>query len=140
MNVCKILDLTPVVALTSWGTIHFPEEKRIIEFVVDIRGGMWNSLRYGPCIPAPEGGFPEIRSGQEKYLEVFEDLNDDFKAQMICKEGLSAEEVGRLVLGELHRVDFPYSLTKELASLKKRLEVCGSPASEVKSRKRFEVE
>ncbi len=140
MNVCKILDLTPGIEMTSWGTIHFPEEKRIMEWVVNVISGRWRSLRYGSCKRAPEGGFEEIRAGHARLIEELRGLHEQTHLEMICKEKVSEEEILRLVLGELPRAKFPHSIEKETAALRFRLETCAAPASEVQSRRRFEVE
>lgn len=139
MNVCKVLDLTPGLEMTSWGTVHFPEEGRIMEWVVNVIRGKWRSMRYGPCQRAPEGGLREIEAGQRAYLEAFKENEPAFKAQMICKEGLSDDEAVKLILGELSRAEFPHSLQSEVEKLQIRLELCRAP-SPTKAPRRFRVE
>lgn len=139
MNVCKILDMTPGTEMSSWGTIHFPEEKRIIEWVVNVVHAQWRSLRYGQCERAPSGGFDEIREGHEELLAGLNLLHPKARAEMICKEGISEDQVIRLVLAELQKAGFPYSLTKEANSLKRLLESCRTPVP-AKAARRFQVD
>ncbi len=140
MDVCKILDLTPGIEMTSWGTIHLPEEKRIMEFVINVLNGRWRSLRYGSCMRAPQGGFSDIKKGHEEHLAAFDDLDPGkLKVQMICKEGVTVDEVIRLVHGELGRSGFPHSLEKEADALRDRIERCRMPV-ERKTKARFKVE
>jgi hypothetical protein len=136
MNICKILDLHPGLEMSSWGTVHFPEEERILEYYIQIENTQWKGLRYDSCKRAPKGGFDEVRQGHE-YLIAEWSRNTEHKIQlqMICKEDVSVDEVVRLVLGELQKSGFPYSLEKEAGALRRRLEICGRVP--VKKGKRF---
>jgi hypothetical protein len=140
MDVCKVLDLTPGIEMTSWGTVHFPEEKRVMEWVVNVIGGKWRSLRYGTCLRAPAGGFAEVRAGQERLIEELSRAYRGSRFEVVCKENASEDEVLRLVLGELPHAKYPHSIEKEQEALRLHLEVCGRPAAKVKSSRRFEIE
>lgn len=140
MDVCKVLDMNPGLEMSSWGTIHFPEERRILEWYIQVEDTQWKSMRFGRCLRAPEGGFPEVKAGHERMLEEWSEKTDHkIKVQMVCKEGISAEETIRLIFGELQKAGFPYSLNKEAEALRKRLKICGESQKQ-KTRTRFEVE
>jgi hypothetical protein len=136
MNICKVLDLNPGLEMSSWGTIHLPDEERILEYHIQVEGAIWKSLRYGSCIRAPKGGFEEIKRGQEEMLAQWsENTGNKINVEMICKEDVSMSELLKLVLGELQKAAFPYSIEKEAQGLRKRLEICGQVP--VKKGKRF---
>lgn len=144
MNACKVLDSSPGMEMTSWGTVHFPEEKRIMEWVVAVVNGRWRSLRYGPCQAAPSGGFDEIRKGHGHVIDQIADSHPQARLELVCKENVTAEQVVKLVLAELQRAGFPHNIEQEAKALRARLEMCARampiPGRGVKSRRRFEVD
>lgn len=140
MNVCKVLDMNPGLEMSSWGTIHFPKENRILEWYIRVEDTQWKFMRFERCLRAPEGGFPEVKAGHERMLEEWsEKTGHQINVQMVCKEGISEEETIRLVFGELQKAGFPYSLNKEAETLRKRLRICNGSLKET-ARPRFKVE
>lgn len=142
MNICKILDLTPGTAMSSWGTIHFPEGNWLIEFVINVESTQWRSTSWSPCKPAPSGGFQAIQEGQERLMEDLAKIDPRFQAQMICKEDVSEDQVVKLLVQELRKVDYPLSLEEETTKIRKILSICHMPslAKKPSPRRRFEVE
>lgn len=142
MNICKILDQSPGTEMSSWGTIHFPEGNWLIEFVINVTNASWHSTAWSPCKPAPTGGFEAIREGQETLMQELAQIDSRFQAQMICKEDASEDQVVRLLLEELRKVDYPHSLEEEATKVRKTLSICHMPSLSKKPspRRRFEVE
>lgn len=139
MNVCKVLDMTPGLEMSSWGTIHFPEEKRILEWWINVQDAQWKGTRFGSCLRAPEGGLKEIEAGHQQMLAQWsESVGHQIKMQMVCKENVSEEEIVRLILGELQKAGFPHSLEREAQMLRRRLKMCGQKS--VTKPKRFQVD
>jgi hypothetical protein len=139
MNICKIYDLSPGTEMSSWGTIHLAEEKRIVEWVVNVANGHWHSMGYSPCLPAPEGGFTAIREGQEELFYDLAKIDPRQKVEIVCKENVSEDLVVRLVLGELLKSGFPRSVEEEARHLRKMLRACGS-SLEKREARRFQVD
>lgn len=140
MNICKILDLTPGTAMSSWGTIHFPEGNWLIEFVINIESTDWKNTSWSPCKPAPSGGFEAIQEGQARLMKDIAEIDSRFQAQMICKEDVSEDQVVRLLVAELRKVNYPLSLDEEAQKIRKILSICQMPSLAKKPKsKRFEA-
>lgn len=142
MNICKILDLSPGTEMSSWGTIHFPEERRIIEFVINVANASWESTSWSPCKEAPEGGFDAIREGQTALMQELATIDPRFQAQMICREDVTERGAVELLVEELRKVNYPNSIEEEAAKFRKMFGICAMPslAKKLQPRRRFEVE
>lgn len=53
MNICKILSMNAGLEMSSWGTLHFPEEKRILEWLIQIENTQWKATNFDRCKRAP---------------------------------------------------------------------------------------
>lgn len=144
MNVCKLLNLNPGYEMSSYGTLHFPEDNRVIEWQIFVEKSSWKSTRFGPCTPGPEGGYPAVRKGWEEVVEEWLVLDDWSKKksrlELVCREGVSVDDAVHLVMGELGKARFPYSLAKEAEALRRRLRICSEGTVRAKAARRFEVE
>lgn len=142
MNICKVLDLSPGTAMSSWGTIHFPDGRRIIEFVINVKSTDWHSTSWSPCKLAPEGGFEAIQEGQTALMEELATIDPNFRAHMICREDIPQISAIRLLMDEMGRINYPLNLNEEAAKIEKILTICAMPPLSKKppSRRRFEVD
>lgn len=140
MDICKVLDMNPGLEMSSWGTLHFPEEKRIIEWLIQVENTQWKATRFERCKRAPEGGFAAIREGHQALLdEWFRNTEGKIRLQMICKEDVSEEQAIRLVMSELQKAGYPEPLKDEAASLRRMFKFCRTPAKTQVFR-RFQVD